>query len=164
MTDNAKELYNKGVYYHKGINGFEQNYSEAAKCYREAAELGHSKAAFWLGNLYNRGQGVEQSQEQALLWYTKSAELGNQDAKLYLEKLKHNTAENQGNNLSANDNNSSSPSNSESIISSLENCVRNILNYMCNCIYTCIYTCYICYIREDTKCYAVQSFLFLFLF
>ena len=38
-----------------------QNYSEAAKWYRKAAEQGHREAQFCLATCYHRGTGVRQA-------------------------------------------------------------------------------------------------------
>ncbi len=45
--------------YDKGL-GVTQDYAQAAKWYRKAAEQGHAYAQFNLGYMYRFGQGVPQ--------------------------------------------------------------------------------------------------------
>ena len=52
-------------------SGVAQNYSEAAKWYRKAAEQGISLAQFSLGLMYYHGQGVLQSYDEAYHWWAK---------------------------------------------------------------------------------------------
>ena len=54
----------------------EQNYEEAVKWYRKAAEQGHVAAQKSLGVCYQFGKGVEQSDKEAVKWYRKAAEQG----------------------------------------------------------------------------------------
>ena len=62
-------LYNLALIYKNG-NGVAQDYAEAAKWYRLAAEQGHLKAANNLGSLYYAGDGVLQNYaEAAKLWH-----------------------------------------------------------------------------------------------
>ena len=60
--------YNLALIYKNG-NGVAQDYAEAAKWHRLAAEQGHLKAANNLGSLYYAGDGVLQNYaEAAKLW------------------------------------------------------------------------------------------------
>ncbi len=52
-----------------------QDYAEAAKWYRKAADGGLGSAQTNLGVLYEKGFGVTQDFAQAALWYRKAAEL-----------------------------------------------------------------------------------------
>ena len=54
----------------------EQDYAEAAKWYRKAAEQESIEAQHNLGVLYEYGCGVDQDYEQALKWFTAAAEQG----------------------------------------------------------------------------------------
>lgn len=54
----------------------EENYTEAIKYFRQAAEMGYPNAQFNLGMCYANGEGVEQDYAQALKWYGKAAEQG----------------------------------------------------------------------------------------
>ena len=53
------------------------DYAEAIKSYREAAEAGDSQAQYRLGCMYEYGQGVQLDYAEAVKWYRKSAEAGN---------------------------------------------------------------------------------------
>ena len=68
-------------------NGVDQNYSEAIKWYRMAADQGDARAQKNLGIMYYKGQGVDQSNNNALRWLYKSAKQGNEDAKSAINKI-----------------------------------------------------------------------------
>ena len=63
------ELYAEG-------EGVEQNWVEAVKWYRKAAEQGHDLAQFKVGLSYQNGKGVPQSDTEAYIWLNISAENG----------------------------------------------------------------------------------------
>lgn len=65
----------------------QQNYEEAAKCFRNAAEQGHALSQFYLGAMYVTGQGVPQSLTDAFTWYLKAAMQGIADAQYSLALL-----------------------------------------------------------------------------
>jgi hypothetical protein len=67
--------FNLGVMYDIGI-GVPQDYKEAAKWYRKAAEHGHAVAQNNLGAMYEHGEGVPQDYKEAAKWYRKAAEQG----------------------------------------------------------------------------------------
>lgn len=67
--------YRIGKMYAAGM-GTDQNYAEAAKWFRVAAEHGHKYAQYSLAGLYRRGQGVAQDCAEALRLYTGSATQG----------------------------------------------------------------------------------------
>ena len=54
----------------------QQNYAEAVKWYRLAAEQGYAKAQVNLGSMYGEGNGVPQDNAAALKWYCLAAEQG----------------------------------------------------------------------------------------
>ena len=56
--------------------GVEQNYEEAAKWFRKAAEQGHRAAQFNLGMRYYGGQGVEKNLTEAFKWISMAMEQG----------------------------------------------------------------------------------------
>ena len=68
-------------------NGVRQDYTEAAKWYREAADQGDVDAQTVLGNLYLAGNGVRQDYTEAAKWYRKAAEQGITDAQTALGHL-----------------------------------------------------------------------------
>ena len=75
----AHELYKEGCQF-----DISQNYEEAAKWYRKAAEQGNHLAQYNLGSCYYYGKGVSQNYEEAAKWYRKAAEQGNADAQCCL--------------------------------------------------------------------------------
>jgi TPR repeat protein len=65
-----------GLLYAKG-QGLEQNYTQAAKWYRLAADQGNAGAQASLGELYEAGQGgVPRNDTEAAKWYRLAAEKG----------------------------------------------------------------------------------------
>ena len=65
------------------------DYAQAAQCYTEAAEQGHSAAQVNLAALYERGQGVTRDQGTARMWLTKAANFGNAAAQYRLGVQQH---------------------------------------------------------------------------
>ena len=63
------------------------NHAIAAQELGKAAELGHHRAQFRLGRMYEKGIGVGQSYEMARKWYTLSAEQDNASAQERLGNL-----------------------------------------------------------------------------
>ena len=57
--------------------GVPQDYAEAVKWYRKAAEQGLQIAQTNLGVMYGQGHGVPQDYAEAVKWYRKAAEQGN---------------------------------------------------------------------------------------
>ena len=57
-----------------------QDYAEAVRWYRKAAEQGHAYAQSNLGVMYAEGHGVPQDYAEAVRWYRKAAEQGDADA------------------------------------------------------------------------------------
>ena len=64
--------------------GVEQDYAEAVKWYRLAAEQGDAVAQNNLGYAYRNGAGVEQDYVEAVNWYRLAAEQGDAHAQLNL--------------------------------------------------------------------------------
>src|SRR5262249_58991819 len=60
--------------------GVPQNYDEAAKWARLAADQGSAIAQYYLGLAYGNGQGVSQDFVQSYMWFEVSAVRGYQDA------------------------------------------------------------------------------------
>lgn len=74
----ASDPQNAEDWFTLGQNAFKaQNYEEAVKCYRKAAEQGNVVAQNNLGFCYSKGYGVTQSRAEALKWYRKAAKQGN---------------------------------------------------------------------------------------
>jgi hypothetical protein len=61
--------------YYNG-EGVIQDYNEAEKWFRKAAEQEWSEAQFNLGMMYSKGEGVPQDYKEAVKWFTKAAEQG----------------------------------------------------------------------------------------
>ena len=80
----AAAQFNLGVMYAEG-QGVPQNYAEAVKWYRKAADQGHrprpvQSRAF----MYDEGQGVPQDYAEAVKWYREAADQGNARAQFNL--------------------------------------------------------------------------------
>jgi len=81
----AEAQYNLGSWYEYGFcyeYGFPvpQDYAEAVKLYRKAADQGHAKAQCILGLHYTLGQGVPQDVAEAYVWTSLSAANGYTEA------------------------------------------------------------------------------------
>ena len=57
-----------------------QDYKEAVKWYRLAAEQGHAEAQINLGVMYETGRGVLQDNTMAHMWYNIASANGNEKA------------------------------------------------------------------------------------
>lgn len=76
------------TYYMDGVMYLElEDYSAAADCFIEAAELGYAVAQVDLGTLYYIGKGVAQDYSEAAYWFNRAAELGNTDAQCFLGSM-----------------------------------------------------------------------------
>ena len=75
------------VFWHQHGYGVPQDYSEAAKWYRLAADQGLAEAQIDLGRLYEDGHGVPQDYTEAAKWYRLAAEQGQADAQFGLGVL-----------------------------------------------------------------------------
>ena len=72
-----------GVMYDEG-KGVQQDYKEAAKWYRLAAEQGDVDAQYNLALVYDQGKGVQQDYKEAVKWFRLAAEQGDVDAQFSL--------------------------------------------------------------------------------
>ena len=86
-----------GVRYENG-EGVQQDYSEALKWFKKAAEAGNGKALRNVGRMYHYGNGVDQDKDKAMEWYKRAAEKGETDAMIsigdvYYEKAYYGSAE-----------------------------------------------------------------------
>ena len=60
-----------------GVAAIERGqYAAALKEFRPLAEQGHAAAQYYLGLMYEQGDGVEQDDEESARWYTRAAEQG----------------------------------------------------------------------------------------
>lgn len=74
-----KEHYEAGLRFARG-EGVPQDWTEAARLYREAAEGGHPEAQRNLGFLYASGKGVPKDLQEAEKWFGKAAASGQEGA------------------------------------------------------------------------------------
>lgn len=87
IQGNANAQFMLGSMYYTG-QGIAQDYMEAAKWLRLAADHGHADAQYTLGAMYTFGQGVTQDKNEASKWYRLAADQGNSDAQSELARLK----------------------------------------------------------------------------
>lgn len=82
-SEDVETLYRKAhaCYFGRGVA---QDYVEAARLYRIAAEQGDARAQLKLGFMFTNGQGVAQDPAEAARWYRLAAEQGNADAQFNL--------------------------------------------------------------------------------
>ena len=73
-SDEVEAIYQKGCEAHQ-----DEDWTEAAKYYKEAAECGHTAAMEALGEFYISGW-VEKDNEKGLMWLERAAEQGSADA------------------------------------------------------------------------------------
>lgn len=60
--------------YQKGLSAkLSKKYSEALKCFYQAASMGHIEAHYEIGTMYQFGEGVSKNYAEALKWYYKPA-------------------------------------------------------------------------------------------
>ena len=85
-TGNAAAQNALGDLYAKG-EGFPQNYDEALKWYRSAAEKEFAEAQYNLGVLYETGLSVTRDEAEAAKWHRKAAEQGHTGAAYNLAAL-----------------------------------------------------------------------------
>lgn len=71
----AKDLYEKGLLLYNGVRT-KRAMAEIAKCFEEAALLGHAKAMYALCRCYYFGFGIEQDLYKSKFWCLKAAEKG----------------------------------------------------------------------------------------
>jgi hypothetical protein len=67
-----------------------QDYAEAVRWYRLAAEQGYDVAQFRLGFIYDNGQGVPQDYAEAVRWFRLAAEQGIAGAQVNLGAMYNN--------------------------------------------------------------------------
>ena len=70
-TKTPEELYSIGESYYKN-----EQFIEAVKWYRKAAEQGYAAAQYSLGFCYDFGKGVTRDEQEAVKWYRKAADQG----------------------------------------------------------------------------------------
>jgi|SRR5579871_61624 len=78
-SNSAGGLINLAIQYETG-EGAPKNEAEAARLYRQAADLGNRQAILNLGSMYHDGRGVAQSYDEALRLFRQAADLGDPQA------------------------------------------------------------------------------------
>lgn len=73
-----------GVMFDRGEEGVAQNYAEAFKWFKLAAENRNADAQFKLGMMYEEGRGVAQDYAEAVQWYQHAAAQGHATAQYKL--------------------------------------------------------------------------------
>lgn len=76
-----------GVQYENGLSVVE-NYDEAMKWYRKAAQGGSVAALYHIGSLYEAGLGVTRDLVEARKWYEQAAAKGYTAAEIRIEQIK----------------------------------------------------------------------------
>jgi len=79
----AVKQYRLGLMYDQGA-GVPQDYEEAVKWYRLAADQGDAYAQSNLGAMYCKGEGVPQDYDEAVKWFRKAADQGDADGQYNL--------------------------------------------------------------------------------
>ena len=82
-TGDALAQVNLGNMYRTG-EGVPQDYAEAMRWYRLAADQGHAAAQTNLGVMYGTGEGVPQDYAEAMRWYRLAADQGHAAAQFNL--------------------------------------------------------------------------------
>lgn len=77
---NVEAQFELGQRFEFGTNGMPQNQTEAAKCYRMAAEQGHAEAQACLGALLWYGEGIEHNLPEAVTWTRRAVDGGSKKA------------------------------------------------------------------------------------
>lgn len=76
-----------GRLYLNGHAGVKQNYKEAFKWYKKAADQGSAHGQYSIGYMYEKGRSVKKDRREALEWYKKSEAKGHKEAKRAVERL-----------------------------------------------------------------------------
>ena len=71
----AEAQHNLGLWYYNG-QGVPQDFAEAVKWTRLAADQGYVRAQYNLGGMYDNGEGVPQDDAEAVKWYRFAADQG----------------------------------------------------------------------------------------
>ena len=74
-------IYNKGMYYQDGRNGFPQDYTKAFELWHQAGELGYTLAYNNIGYAYDHGSGVEVDEKKAIHYFELAAMQGEAQAR-----------------------------------------------------------------------------------
>jgi len=67
--------------------GVAQDFTEAFKWFRLAADQGNVDGQAWIGVMYYHGESVAVDDSEAMKWFKKAADQGDEDAHRLMEKL-----------------------------------------------------------------------------
>lgn len=84
---NPQAMYNLGVYYLKGLDGFERSDSEAIRWFTLGTQNGDGESAYQLAMMFYRGQGVDANESEALQLFKHAEALGYKRAHRMVEQL-----------------------------------------------------------------------------
>lgn len=76
ITGDAEQIFTRAWNIYNGKKGERQDYAEAVRLYRKAAEMGHKSAKVNLGYAYENGHGVKRNYFEAVRLYREASELG----------------------------------------------------------------------------------------
>jgi hypothetical protein len=81
-------MYGIGEIYSEGSDEVEEDFTEAARWYRRAAEKGHANAQYKFGDALYYGRGVEEDERESAKWLRMAIRQGHENAKSeYNERL-----------------------------------------------------------------------------
>lgn len=84
---NVSSMFEAGEAFYTGSMG-DINYQGALKWFRELAyNHNHTESQFYLGRMYEKGQGVNKDETEALYWYEKAAKNGDSRANSRIDAL-----------------------------------------------------------------------------
>lgn len=85
----AEAAFSLGILFDSSLGpiGAQRDLHTARNFYQVAADLGHAKAQFFLGNMYEFSEGVDRDWSIARHWYALSAKQGERDAQMNLGRL-----------------------------------------------------------------------------
>jgi hypothetical protein len=84
---NDRAMIKLGLLYDVGQEGITQNFDEAVKWFRKAANDKDPEAQYWMGYVYLHGTGVDKNLSEAVKWFRLSADAGQPWAQTVLGHL-----------------------------------------------------------------------------
>ncbi len=78
--------------YEKGLTAYRQHHYKTAKTHFEkSAKSVNASSQYYLGKMYDKGQGISRDRTVALQWYKKAEKNGDNLAKKRMQELRQNT-------------------------------------------------------------------------
>jgi TPR repeat protein len=72
----AEDMYSLGEEFRMGGRRYPKDLKKALEWHLMAAERGHARSMFTIGNMYLYGNGVDKNRDEAIVWFKKSVEAG----------------------------------------------------------------------------------------